>query len=264
MFKKALLLFFILWVSMPMSGFASEELAAIKEKAPTNRIYDRAMEFFTQKMPEEFEKRLSNSSRYIDMIIDIFNEKGIPLDIAYLPLIESEFSPAAIGRGDAVGLWQFVKTTARRYGLRIDKYVDERKDPVKSTYAAADYLSDLYSTFGAWDIVLAAYNAGEGKIKRMVNTRKSERLPGGVYRYLAYFVAASTVAQEPEKYGFELREDMRRDETDHREIRTDRMVSLKTLAEKFHTTVTAIKGLNPALLSDVTPPYPFLIRLPEN
>ncbi len=249
---------------MPAPGHADEALSAIKENAATNRIYERAMQFFTRKIPTEFEKTLSNSSRYIDMITDIFNEKGIPLDIAYLPLIESEFLPTAVGRGDAVGLWQFVKTTARRYGLRIDKYVDERKDPVKSTYAAAHYLKDLHSTFGAWDIVLAAYNAGEGRIKRIFNSDNSARLPGIIYRYLAYFVAASTVAQEPEKYGLQPNAGDRKEDTGYREIMTNRMVSLKILAEKFHTTVQAIKGLNPALLSDVTPPYVYTIRLPDN
>jgi membrane-bound lytic murein transglycosylase D len=215
-------------------------------------------------MPEMFEKRLNNSYQYIDLVTEIFQEKGIPVEIAYLPLIESEFSPLLVGPGNAVGLWQFVKGTAREYGLRIDKYVDERKDPVKSTYAAAHYLRDLYSTFGAWDIALAAYNAGEGKIKRILNGGKFDCLPVVIKRYLASFVAAFTIAQDPERYGFESYQGMQKIDMDHREIVTDKVISLKTLAEKFNTTVKAIKQLNPALLTDNTPPYLYVIRLPNS
>lgn len=265
LFTSIVLLLLLLW--MPVNVTASEELHAIKEHESTNQLYDRAIQFFTQKMPEMFEKRLNNSYRYIDLVTEIFQEKGIPVEIAYLPLIESEFSPLIVGPGNAVGLWQFVKSTARQYGLRIDKYVDERKDPVKSTYAAAYYLRDLHSMFGAWDIALAAYNAGEGKIKRILNRGKFDCFPVVIKRYLASFAAAFTIAQDPERYGFESYQGMQKidmDYMDYREIVTDKVISLKTLAEKFNTTVKAIKQLNPALLTDATPPYPYVIRLPNS
>ena len=262
LFTSILLLLFLLW--MPVTITASEELHAIKEHESTNQLYDRAIQFFTRKMPEMFEKRLNNSYQYIDLIIEIFQEKGIPVEIAYLPLIESEFSPLLVGPVDAAGLWQFVKGTARKYGLRIDKYVDERKDPVKSTYAAAHYLRDLHSMFGAWDIALAAYNAGEGRIKRILNKCESECFPFIIKRYLASFVAAFTIAQDPERYGFESYQGMQKVDMDYREIVTDKVISLKTLAENFNTTVRAIKQLNPALLTDTTPPYAYVIRVPNS
>lgn len=262
LFTSTLLL--LLFLLMPANIIASQELHAIKENESTNKLYERAVQFFTQKMPEAFKKRLSNSYKYIDLVTDIFREKGVPIEIAYLPLIESEFSPLLVGPGDAAGLWQFVRGTAQKYGLRIDKYVDERKDPVKSTYAAANYLRDLYSMFGAWDIALAAYNAGEGRIKRIFNRCKSECLPVVIKRYLASFMAACTVAQDPERYGFKSYKGTQKEDTDYIEIITDRIISLKSIAEKFNTTVKAIKQLNPALLTDTTPPYSYVIRLPNN
>jgi membrane-bound lytic murein transglycosylase D len=262
LFTLILLLLLLLW--MPVNVTASEELHAIKEHESTNQLYDRAIQFFTRKMPEMFEKRLNNSYQYIDLVTEIFQEKEIPVEIAYLPLIESEFSPLLVGPGNAVGLWQFVKGTARKYGLRIDKYVDERKDPVKSTYAAAYYLRDLHSMFGAWDIALAAYNAGEGRIKRILNRCESACLPVMIKRYLASFMAAFTIAQNPEQYGFESYTGTEKKDMDYREIITDRVINLKTIAEKFNTTVKAIKQLNPALLTDTTPPYTYMIRLPNS
>jgi membrane-bound lytic murein transglycosylase D len=258
----AFLLLFLFWT--PVNVIASDELQALKQKESIDKLYEQAVEFFTVKMPEAFEKRLNNSYRYIDLVTDIFMEKGIPLDIAYLPLIESEFSPHSVGPGDTVGLWQFVKITARQYGLRIDNYVDERKDPIKSTYAAADYLRELHLKFGAWDIALAAYNAGEGKVMRMLNKNRSVGLPTVVKRYLAYFMAASTVAQDPERYGFGTNDGAEDTDTEYINVTMVKATSLKNVAKEFHTTVDAIKQLNPALLADKTPPYPYLIRLPNN
>jgi peptidoglycan lytic transglycosylase D len=260
--KKGFAILLLFLVLLPVSARAGEELNSIKEKDATSKLYKRAIEFFTQKFPEVFRKRLDNSHKYIDLVIDIFQEKKVPLELAYLPLIESEFSPFSVGPGNAAGLWQFMRGTAKKYGLRVDRYVDERRDPVKSTYAAADYLRELYSKFGAWDIALAAYNAGEGKINSLFN-RSGARLPLGINRYLASFMAASTVASNPEEFGFDPH--TRAEETgSYREITTNRITKLKLIAEKFDTTVEAIKGLNPALLGNVTPPYPYTLKLPDD
>ncbi len=259
--KKGFAILLLFLVLLPVSVRAGQELNSIKEKDATNKLYERAMEFFTKKFPEVFRKRLDNSNKYIDLVIDIFQEKKVPLELAYLPLIESEFSPFSVGPGDAAGLWQFMRGTAKKYGLRVDKYIDERRDPVKSTYAAASYLRQLYSRFGAWDIALAAYNAGEGKINRLLNRSGSGRLPQCSNRYLASFMAASTVASNPEEFGFDPHT-RKADTNAYREITTDRITSLESIAEKFDTTVEAIKNLNPALLGNITPPYPYTLRLP--
>ncbi|MGD0281391.1 MAG: lytic transglycosylase domain-containing protein [Dissulfurispiraceae bacterium] len=258
-----ILLLLLLSLALPVHVFGAEELQAIKVNTPTGRMYDRALQFFTEKVPEAFEKQLDRSEKYIDLITEIFSDKGIPLDLAYLPLIESGFSPVSVGRGNAVGLWQLVQGTAKQYGLRIDSYVDERKDPVKSTYAAADYLKYLYEKFGAWDIALAAYNAGDGKIRHMLRKYKEVRLPRVVYSYLAKFMAASDVAQDPENYGINTPRKVDDEEQEFQEIITDKSVSLAVIAGLYNTTVRAIKELNPALLNNVTPPYEYVIRLPK-
>lgn len=260
-----ILISLLLSLSLPAHVPAAEGLHAITEKASTSRMYERAVQFFTERIPQAFEKQLEQSQKYIDVISDIFSDKDIPLDLAYLPLIESGFSPISVGRGDAVGLWQLVKGTGRKYGLRIDKYVDERKDPVKSTYAAANYLKDLYNIFGAWDIALAAYNAGDGKIKRLLRRYKEVRLPRGVNSYLAKFMAASDVAQDPEIYGLSSSSEAldSDDETVYSELTTNKRISLETIASDYNTTVRIIRELNPALRTNMTPPYQYVIRLPK-
>lgn len=255
----------VLSFSLPAHVLAGEELQIIKDKPVTGKMYDRAIQFFTEKIPDAFKKQLDQSQKYIDLITDIFSDKDIPLDLAYLPLIESGFSPLSVGRGDAVGLWQLVKGTARKYGLRIDRYVDERKDPVKSTYAAARYLKDLYQIFGAWDIALAAYNAGDGKVKHWLSKYNDARFPGMVNSYLAKFMAAADVAQDPSSYGLASSEEMSSgdDEFDYNELITDKPVSLSAIASMYNTTVRMIRELNPALLTNTTPPYEYVIRLPK-
>ncbi|MGO9613288.1 MAG: lytic transglycosylase domain-containing protein [Dissulfurispiraceae bacterium] len=259
----ACILFASLFLCSQVHAFDTPELHDIKEKEPTSKIYERAVVFFTQKIPETFKERLNNSHKYIDMVTGIFDEKGIPFEIAYLPLIESGFSPLSVGPGGTTGLWQFVRGTALKYGLKIDNYVDERRDPVKSTLAAAAYLRDLYSLFGAWDIALAAYNAGEGRIKNIHNIYTSKRTPAITKRYIPYLMAAYTVAQDPESYGFDPEDDIRNESIKYNEITTLQVVSLKTIAQRHNTTVKELRSLNPALLTDHTPPYRYTIKVPE-
>lgn len=261
--RLLILISLLLSLTLPAHVFAAEELQSIRENATTGKMYERALQFFTEKIPEAFEKKLSESRKYIDVTTRIFSDKDIPLDLAYLPLIESGFSPVSVGRGDAVGLWQLVKGTAKRYGLRIDRYVDERKDPVKSTYAAAGYLRDLYQMFGGWDLALAAYNAGDGKIKQLLSKYKDVHFPDIVNHYLAKFMAAATVAQDPESYGLTPPEDMTDDGPGYSEVITDKSISLRSIAELCNTTVRTLKELNPALITNMTPPYQYVIRLPN-
>ena len=258
-----ILISLLLFLSLPAYVFAGEELHAIKNKAATGKMYERALQFLTEKIPEAFEKKLSGSQKYIDVTTRIFIDKDIPLDLAYLPLIESGFSPVSVGRGDAVGLWQLVRGTAKKYGLRIDRFVDERKDPVKSTYAAASYLKDLYQMFGGWDVALAAYKAGDGKIKHLLSKYKGVHFPGVVNQYLARFMAAATVAQDPESYGLSLPEDMPDDGPGYSEVITEKSISLSAIAWMSNTTVRTIRELNPALITNTTPPYQYVIRLPN-
>src|SRR5262249_10011013 len=159
-----------------------------------------------------FTEALSRSGRYVPRMSSILAKEGLPPELAYLPLIESGFRTRAISRAGAVGPWQFIRGTGRRYGLRIDRYVDERRGPVKSTQAAAKYLKDLHEMFGNWHLSLAAYNTGEQNIARILGQGRvqnywqmSER--GYLYEETADFVpeflAALHIAETPEAYGFD-------------------------------------------------------------
>lgn len=267
--KPLFLLLLVLWVPLvlwaPVRTDASDELYAIRENTHTKKFFEKALDVFTVKIPEAFGEQLYNSYKYIDLILEVFSEKEIPNELAYLPLIESGFSTFSVGPGGAVGLWQFLKSTAREYGLRVDRYVDERRDPLKSTYAAADYLRDLYSVFGAWDLTLAAYNAGEAKLKRLISSSyRTTNLPSVIKRYLGKFMAASTVAQNPEYYGFDSQEEVESEEVEYKEITTHEEISLKTIARMYYTSVKMLRDLNPALLMDRTPPYRYTIRVPNH
>jgi hypothetical protein len=156
-------------------------------------------------------RALARSTRYLPMIKEIFQEYGLPEDLAYLAMIESGFNPEAYSPAGACGMWQFIKGTARRYGLVVDGYVDERRDPQKSTRAAARYLLDLYKQFGSWYLALASYNCGEKRVEKELSKSSHKNfwelssnrcLPGETKNYVPQMIAATIIAKNPEKFGF--------------------------------------------------------------
>jgi len=157
------------------------------------------------------ERWLERSGRYAEMIQGVLREKGLPEDLMFTAMIESGFNPVAVSRAGAKGLWQFMAPTARRYGLRVDRWVDERLDPEKSTVAAARYLSDLHALFGSWELAKAAYNAGEMNILRAIKTlgtkdfwelTRGPSLPEETKNFVPAIQAATLIGREPERYGF--------------------------------------------------------------
>lgn len=176
-----------------------------------NKQVDMYLNLFQTKQKKYFSKWLARSGKYMPMIKEELKKADLPLDLAYLAMIESGFNQKAYSRARAVGLWQFMKGTARDYNLRIDRYVDERRHSLKSTKAAAAYLSDLYQQFGDWYLAVAAYNAGPGKIRRGLKRYKTNsfwtlaekrHLRLETKRYVPKLIAAIIIAKEPEKYGF--------------------------------------------------------------
>jgi len=176
-----------------------------------NKQVNMYLDLFQNRQRATFGRWLARSGRYKDMMEDVLTEAGLPNDLIYLSMIESGYSPLAYSRSKAVGLWQFMKGTGKQYHLKIDKYVDERRDAYKATKAAARYLSDLYKEFGDWHLAVAAYNGGPGKVRSGLRRHKvtnfwdlaSQRhLRLETKRYVPKLIAAIIIAKEPEKYGF--------------------------------------------------------------
>ena len=247
-----------------VSDYSDNELAVEAVK--------RNITLFSEKIREKFSLWLSRSGRYMDLMKEILKEKDVPEEIVFLPLIESGFNPYAYSTAKAAGYWQFIASTAKRYGLKINWWRDERRDPVKSTEAAADYLKDLYKMFGSWNLAMAAYNAGEGKILKALNKSKTddywslldtEYLKRETKDYVPKFIAASLIANSPQNFGFE-------DLEYHPPLNYDRVtisspVDLEVVAECAETTEKVIKELNPELRRWCTPPdvSEYMLRVPE-
>jgi membrane-bound lytic murein transglycosylase D len=229
------------------------------------------LDFFTNRNRKTFSAWLARSSRYLPMIKKELALAGLPLDLAYLPMIESGFSTTASSPASAVGAWQFMRATGRSYGLKVNKYVDERRDPVKSTKAAVAYLSNLYKQFDSWHLAVAAYNAGEGKIKRAMKQSetddfweiaKSQYIYSETKLYVPQLIAAIMIAKDPEKYGFD---DIDYDEPlDYETVRVPRGTPIKAVAVACNLADEEILALNRHLSKAITPPseanYP--LRVP--
>ncbi len=240
------------------SGFA---LKAVKKQ----------IELFTDKIKERFAVWLSRSGKYIEMMKDILREHNIPEEMVFLPLIESGFNPNAYSRARAVGYWQFIASTAKKYGLEINWWRDERRDPEKSTWAAANYLKDLYKMFGSWDLAMAAYNAGEGKILRALNKTKADNywelvrtdyIKSETKNYVPKFIAAALIANNPHEYGFDNLEFHPSLEYDTVIVKSP--IDLEVIAECAETDLKTIKELNPELKRWCTPPdvSEYALRIP--
>ena len=175
-------------------------------------------------MRDYVQESLARGSKYLPMIQNVFRAEGLPLDLAYIPVIESGFKPNALSKASAKGPWQFMKPTAQDHGLKTDWYIDERSDPEKATVAAAKYLKTLHRMFdGDWHLVLAAYNGGLGRLQRAMRSSGADdfwslaesprHLPRETREYVPLILAAIIVAKNPAQYGFEYTAGRRRSPT---------------------------------------------------
>lgn len=229
--------------------------------------------YFQTRGKESFSHWLARSSRYIPMMKEILKREGMPEDLVYVAMIESGFSMNARSWANAVGPWQFISETGRRYSLRIDQWVDERKDPVKATTAAALYMKELYGMFkGDWYLAAAGYNAGENKILRaidMYNTTDFWEISQGSYlkretkEYVPKLLAAAIIAKDPARFGFS-------DVAYLPPIQFDTVTipsrtNLDLVARLTGASYEIIKELNPDLRHWCTPPnYPdYQLKIPK-
>lgn len=201
-----------LWSAPPESTVvATKESVQYNFPVVFNKQVDMYLKLFQGKQRKQFGRWLSRSGKYRQMMESELQKAGLPTDLMYLSMIESGYYELAYSKSRAVGLWQFMKGTGRQYHLKVDKYVDERRDPVKATKAAVEYLSDLYKEFGDWHLAVAAYNGGPGKIRHGLKKYKvdnfwdlasQKHLRLETKRYVPKLIAALVIAKEPEKYGF--------------------------------------------------------------
>jgi membrane-bound lytic murein transglycosylase D len=229
--------------------------------------------YFSTERKAVITRYLSRSTRYLPMIKEVFQEAGLPEDLAYLAMIESGFNNKAYSPAAACGMWQFIKGTGLRYGLTIDSYVDERRDPEKATRAAAQYLLDLYKQFGSWYLAAASYNCGEGRVQRELNQSNHKNfwelsanlcLPTETKNYVPQMIAATIIAKNPEKFGFKHVPYLPPLKID--KIPVNEATSLTAAAVAVNVPREEVAALNPELLRGITPPDmpSYTLNLPPN
>lgn len=225
---------------------------------------------FQTKERQAFEEAYRRSGFYREIILEEIKKAGLPEELVWLPLIESFYKVKALSRAQALGLWQFIASTGYRFGLRRDRWIDERMDPIKSTRAAIRYLTELHDLFGDWTTALAAYNCGEIKVQNVIRTQRINyldnfwdlyrRLPQETARFVPRFIAAVLIIKNPEKYGFNLPEPY--PPLRWESVTINRPVKLSALAKALEIDPAELSFLNPELRQDATPNYPYELKVP--
>lgn len=233
------------------------------ETIPTeiNEKVEMWIKYFQGRGRPHMERYLARSTRYEALMKKVLRDNKLPEDLFYIALIESGFSSSARSHASAVGYWQFIRGTGKRYSLDINKMVDERRDPVLATQAAAEYFRDLYSIFNSWYLSMAAYNVGEGRVIKAVRKYKTKdfwelsqnrrALPTETDNYVPKYIAAKLIAKNPDKYGFEGIDYMTPIEFDH--VTLKEPVNLRMMAEKMNFNYEDFKDLNPKFKGEIAP-----------
>lgn len=224
---------------------------------------------WTKKEPGNFAALFEKSSMYVPELYEILIAEGIPPEFAYIPMIESGFNIRAVSRKNAVGLWQFMKPTGLKYGLRIDNWVDERMDVEKSTTAAAKYMKVMFNRFQSWELVMAGYNCGEKRVNKAIRKTGStdfwtlsKKLPRETRNYVPKVHAALTIVSNPSRYGFKTPK--ARTEKDYETVTVPPRKSLEDIAKLLGVESKELYAHNPSLVGRVTPPgRDYELRVPK-
>lgn len=236
-----------------------------------NNVVQKYIDQYTGRLRHSVSYILGASNFYVPIFEDALCYYQIPLELKYLPVIESAFNPRARSRVGAMGLWQFMPATGKRYGLAINSLVDERCDPIKASYAAARYLKDLYDIFGDWTLVIAAYNCGPGNINKAIHRSGGERnfwkiypyLPRETRGYVPAFIAANYVMNY---YGDHNILPMRASIPSNTDtIVVSRDVELDRIASLCNIDIRELKMLNPQYSTNLIPGYKMncTLRMPQ-
>jgi len=226
-----------------------------------------ALKYLQKHRSDDITKAFWRARRYAGMMRAIFRAHDLPEELVNLAFVESEVNPYATSHAQAAGIWQFVPSTARTYGMRTTASLDERRDPDKSTRAAAEHLKSLYSRFQAWPLALAAYNAGENAVQRAIKRQHTRdfwqlRLPKETRQFVPKFMAMTIIARDPHRYGFSPPPEAPHDTEI---LQVSQPTDIRQIAEAAGTTVKHLRELNPELVGAATPPDQprYALRIPR-
>ena len=239
---------------------------------PYNSIVRNYIILYSEKMNKQMGQVLGLCSYYMPIIEEIFDEHGIPLELKAMAVIESSLNPTAVSRAGAKGMWQFMYSTAKLYGLGIDSFVDERLDPVKAAHAAAEYLKDSYNIFGDWNLAIASYNCGAGNVNRAIRRSGGKRAFWDIYPYLPRetrgyvpaFVGALYTMTYYKEHGIEPAAVEMPVHVDT--FRINRMLHFKQVSELAGIPLADLKNLNPQYKHEIIPgnEKEYILRIPYN
>jgi len=234
-----------------------------------NKHVEKAIKLLTVRERNFFLDSYRRSGRYRPRIVKALKEAGLPEELSWLPLIESGFKVRAFSRARALGLWQFIASTGYKFGLKRDRWIDERMDPEKSTTAAIAYLKELHQIFGDWATVLAAYNCGEGAVLKRIRRQRINYLDNfwDLYRelpretafYFPKFLAVLHILNDPENYGISL--PPVDEEIKSEKVKIQKEVHLKAVAKHLDVSYASLRDLNPELRYNYTPGTPYDLKV---
>ena len=268
--------------SLKIQAAEKTEIAHLKEETKQVRydvpiLYNdrvnQLLSFYLNDGKKTLTTGIERSGKYLPMIRKIFKEEGIPQDLAYLAATESNYNPQARSRAQAVGLWQFIRTTGLRYKLRQNQWIDERMDVLKSTRVAARHLKYLYNKFNSWELALAAYNAGEGRVRRDIKSAKAKGrsadywslpLPKETQRYVADYMAVTIISKNLEEYLLD--HILKAPPMEWKSITLSTNFSLQEIARRSKMTLQELRDHNPALIQGIPPIHDkkYTLYIPRN